>query len=263
MDKKLRADSGMRQVTYEVKKEILNIVREFPEYGTKRIMAELESRGMTDIDQRGLYEELVRMRLNTKKHRLEYIERTGTLLPEMKNELDRELLKDKERKVKTEKIDRDHYLEQIKRSIGDRNKEKQAREHDIIDKFKGLEPLLGDADLYGEISSELAKLGGGKDIAELFEKMILKMAESKIESASIEADSDEPKDLTDEDISSGTIESSDEPESQFSESEKNLAPIDVGKNAFETEDEDDKDEKKREIDWENYSKKLESKFNKE
>jgi len=42
LNKKLRADSGMKQVSYDVRKEILNIVREFPEYGTKKIPFRIE-----------------------------------------------------------------------------------------------------------------------------------------------------------------------------------------------------------------------------
>ncbi|UCC81044.1 MAG: SpoIIE family protein phosphatase [Candidatus Zixiibacteriota bacterium] len=272
LDKKLRADSDLKQVPYEVRKEILHIAREYPEYGTKRIMTELKNRGMGDIDQGGLYEELVRMRLNTKKLRLEYIERIGALSPEMRNELDREILKDKERKKKTEKIDRDTYLEQIKRSIGEKNKEKQAVELEIIDKLKEIEPLLGDTVLYGEIAAELAKLGGGKDLASLFEKMILKMAETKIESAASgqrlshneKKTEDESKDssVKEEPRLSSSTESSREIESvEEKELGTELSPIDVSEVASEKEDADSAGEKENKIDWDAYTKKLESKYN--
>ncbi len=273
LNKKLRADSGMKQVPYEVRKEILNIVREYPEYGTKRIMLELKERGMTDIDQGGLYEELVRMRLNTKKLRLEYVERLGALSPEMRNGLDKEILKDKERKEKAEKIDRDAYLEQIKRSIGEKKKEEKAVELELIEKLKGIEPLLGDADLYAEIAAELTKLGGGKDLASLFEKMILKMAETKIESASSgkQISSDEKK--TDEEYTdslereespaSPSPETTGESESFIAgESETELTPIDVGIVASDNEDQENADEKENKIDWDVYTRKLENKYNK-
>lgn len=273
LNKKLRADSGMKQIPYEVRKEILNIVREYPEYGTKRIMVELKERGMIDIDQRGLYEELVRMRLNTKKLRLEYVERLGALSPEMRNELDKEILKDKERKERTEKVDRDAYLEQIKRSLGEKKKDEKAVELDLIEKLKGIEPLLGDADLYGEIAAELAKLGGGKDLASLFEKMILKMAETKIESAASakQFSSDEKK--TDEEYTE-SLEREESPASpapgisgesesfMASESERELSPIDVGEAASDNKDRENADEKENKIDWDIYTRKLESKYKK-
>jgi transposase len=273
LNKKLRADSGMKQVPYEVRKEILNIVREYPEYGTKRIMDELKGRGMVDIDQRGLYEELVRMRLNTKKLRLEYVERLGALSPEMRNELEKEILKDKERKEKAEKIDRDAYLEQIKRSIGEKRKDEKAVELDLIEKLKGIEPLLGDTDLYGEIAAELAKLGGGKDLASLFEKMILKMAQTKIESASArettpsdkgKADEEHMESLEREEIpASPSTETSGESQPLTAvDSQTELTPIDIGKVASDDGDHGDSDEKKDKIDWDVYTKKLESKYNK-
>lgn len=260
LNKKLRADSGMKQVPYEVRKEILNIVREKPEYGTKRIMTELNARGMTDIDQRGLYEELVRMRLNTKKLRLEYVERIGTLSPEMRSELEKEILKDKEKKEKSEKIDRDAYLEEIKRSIGEKKREEESIELDLIEKLKGIEPLLGDTNLYGEIAAELTKLGGGNDLAGLFEKMILKMAEVKIESersreeslSRSERDREDREDSREAPVDEGEPLAVDDPQAEF-------APIDVGSVASP---DDGREESEDKIDWDAYTRKLEKKYNK-
>jgi transposase len=270
LDKKLRADSGMKQVPYEVRKEVLNIVREWPEYGTKRIMEELNARGMSDIDQTGLYEELVRMRMNTKKLRLEYIDRTGALSPEMRAELDKELLKEKERKEKAERIDRDAYLEEIKQSIGEKRKAGEAEELRIFEKLKEIEPLLGDTNLYGDIAAELAKLGQGKDLAALFEKLILQMAKTKLDSLSVDSGRDsEPAtgeieekrpELTgepDQESAAGAPAKSKSLPADFPESV--LSPIDVSNAASETEE---KTEKAEEIDWKSYAVKLEQKFNK-
>lgn len=252
LNKKLRADSGMKQVSYEVRKEILNIIREKPEYGTKRIITELNARGMSDTDQRGLYEELVRMRLNTKKLRLEYVERIGTLSPEMRSELEKEILKDKEKKEKSDKIDRDAYLDEIKKSIGEKKKEEQAVERDLIEKLKDIEPLLGDTNLYGEIAAELTKLGGGKDLAGLFEKMILKMAEVKLESG-LPEETREKKEVS-------RPESAGDSEPTLADDrDVELAPIDVGK-AASLNDKDEESEDK--IDWEDYTRKLEKKYDK-
>jgi len=273
LNKKLRADSGMKQVRYEVRKEILNIVREYPEYGTKRMMTELKTRGMVDIDQRGLYEELVRMRLNTKKLRLRYVERTGALSPEMRNELDKEILKDKERKEKTEKTDRDAYLEQIKRSIGEKKKDDRAVKLDLIEKLKGIEPILGDTVLYGEIAAELGKLGGGQDLANLFEKMILKMAEAKLESAAAGKQTSSSEKKTPEEYADShekeksLLSSSPEPLTESEslpagEMETELTPIDIEKIASDNENEENTMEKKDKIDWDVYARKLEKKYNK-
>jgi len=259
LDKKLRADSGMKQVSYEVRKEILNIVREKPEYGTKRLMDELNARGMADTDQRGLYEELVRMRLNTKKLRLEYVERIGKLSPEMRSELEKEILKDKEKKERSEKIDRDAYLEELKRSIGEKKRDEKAAEMDIMERLRGIEPLLGDTNLYGEIAAELGKLGDGKDLAGLFEKMILKMAEVKLESvpADEEPDSGPEKDRDKAEVPQEQHAENYEPLLEDDPAAE-LEPIDVSDVASSDKVKDESEE----LDWESYSRKLEKKYNK-
>ena len=174
LNKKLRAEAAIRQVPYEVRKEILGIVRQNPEYGVKRIAEELKKRGVDEIDPRGLYDELVLMRLNTHKLRLEYISRVGDLTDDMRAELDKEILKDKTRKAK---LDREAYLVELKESIGKREKPLPAA--GVVEKLRELEPELGDVDLYSEIAAELGKLADGEDIARLFEGLILKMTEAR------------------------------------------------------------------------------------
>lgn len=173
LNKKLRAESEMKQVTVEVKKEILGIVRENPDFGTKRLIDELAKKGIADIDQRGLYEELVRMRLNTRKLRLEFIERSGGLTSEMRVDLEKEILRDDQKK---QEFDRDEYLVQLKKNLDDRKGQMSSAARELVDKLQKMEPVLGDAGIYGDIASELSKLRGGEDIARLFENMILKMA---------------------------------------------------------------------------------------
>ncbi len=41
LNKNLRADSGLKQISYEASKEIVKIVSENPDLGTKRLMDEL------------------------------------------------------------------------------------------------------------------------------------------------------------------------------------------------------------------------------
>ncbi len=65
-------------------------------------------KGLEGIDHHGLYEELVRMRLNTNKLRLEYIERIGGLTPEMS--AGPRNAKFSRRRIKKEEINRDEYL---------------------------------------------------------------------------------------------------------------------------------------------------------
>jgi len=174
LDKKLRAESLIKQIPYEVRKEILSIVRENPDFGTKRIMDELKKKGIQDLDQRGLYEELGRMRLNTRKLRLEYIQRMGALTPDMSAALEKEILKENEKK---EEFDRDEYLATIKKSLDAKKEQLSSTARELVDKLQKMEPVLGDAKLYGDIAGELSKLRGGDDIARLFENIILRMAD--------------------------------------------------------------------------------------
>jgi SHS2 domain-containing protein len=170
----------------------------------------------------------------------------------MRSELEKEILKDKEKKEKSEKIDRDAYLEEIKKSIGEKKTEEKAVEQDLIEKLKDIEPLLGDTNLYGEIAAELTKLGGGKDLAGLFEKMILKMAEVKLESV-LPEETREGKEIS-------PADSVDDSEPALAgDRDAELDPIDVGK-AASLNDKNEESEVK--INWEDYTRKLEKKYDK-
>ena len=269
LNKKLRADSTLKQVSYEARKEVLNVVRENPDYGAKRVAAELRKRGMTDIDQQSLYEELIRMRLNTRKLRLEYVSRMGELTGEMRADLNKEMLKDKTRKIK---LDRDAYLSEIKQSIEKREKTVTG---DTVGKFKELENELGDAGIYEEIAAELGKLSGGKDLAKLFEGLILKMTAAKktdlvINAASPETPSAklEPS-LTEKTPESGIKDGAAAdlvPEEEQAIAPASSAPkfnedstsIDIVSAASELKN----GEKEKNLDWEDYSRKLVRKFDK-
>jgi serine phosphatase RsbU (regulator of sigma subunit)/anti-sigma regulatory factor (Ser/Thr protein kinase)/transposase len=246
LNKQLRAEATIKQIPYHTRKEILNIVRDNPEYGAKRISDELKRKGVEQIDMRGLYEELVRMRLNTRKLRLEYVGRIGELSEEMREKLEKEILKDRARKVK---IDRDAYIEELRESIGKR--EKAGPEEEIVEKLKELETELGDTGLYGEIAAELGKLSGGEDIARLFESLIVKMTEAK--KAELEKEGPPPETAPAE--STGDSDSKEEKEKSLN---NDLTPIDVVDSASEMENE----EEDRKLDWDDYEKNLIKKFDK-
>ena len=173
LNKRLRAESEIKQISYEARKETLLVIREYPELGTKRIADELAKRGFKDVDQKSLYEELVRMRLNTKKLRLEYVDRMGVMTPDMKAQLDKEILKEVDKK---EEFDRGVYVEEMRKNLDAKKDQFGSSAKELVDKLQKMEPVLGDAKLYGDIAAELGKLHGGEDIAKLFENIILKMA---------------------------------------------------------------------------------------
>jgi len=274
LNKRLRADSGIKQVSYEVRKEILNLVRENPDFGTKRLADELARRGIQDIDPHGLYEELVRMRLNTRKLRLEYVERIGTLTPEMKAELEKEILKEHGKK---EEIDRSQYLETIKKSLEAKKEHASAAANEIITKLQQMEPVLGDMSLYGDIVDELAKLKGGEDIAKLFENIILKMADMARDKKVAEAAMPEVK--AKNSLAPPPVESfiSDKgPKSagfttghtqEHSDLEGKFELTDLGDDSnsidiVESASEVDNVEKSGRFDWDEYSRKLSEKYDK-
>jgi transposase-like protein len=274
LNKNLRADSVMKQVPYEVRKEILKLVRENPDLGAKRIMDELNKKGIIDIDLRGLSEELFRLRLNTRKLRLEYVERMGGLTPELSAELEKELLKENEKK---EDIDRVEYLEIIKKSLESKKGQLSSTARDLVEKLQKMGPALGDTLLYGEIAGELSKLRGGEDIAKLFENIILKMAEmSKSRVPEMPAFPDTPpnepiaptslfaNDKTITPADSGPVlapsdkeQSASEPKIDQPELSREISSIDIVETAFKVDDEDDK--KTTNFDWEEYARKLSEK----
>jgi len=271
LNKNLRADSVIKQISYEVRKEILKLVRENPDFGAKRIMDELNKKGMADIDQRGLYEELIRLRLNTKKLRLEYVDRVGGLTPEMSAELEKELLKENEKK---EDIDRVEYLEEIKKSLESKKGQLSSTARDLVEKLQKMEPVLGDTILYGEIAAELTKLRGGEDIAKLFENIILKMADmsktqvpepiaipTEIPAEPVappnlfalgnpKASVDAEPDLAKPEQEQSAVES----KLEISELSRDISTINIVESAFKVENESGEEESK--FDWEEYSRKL-------
>jgi serine phosphatase RsbU (regulator of sigma subunit)/anti-sigma regulatory factor (Ser/Thr protein kinase)/transposase len=273
LNKRLRADSGIKQIAYEVRKEILKLVKEHPDLGTKRLADELGRLGIKDIDQHGLYEELVRMRLNTRKLRLEYVERTGSLTPDMSADLEKEILKEQGKK---EEIDREQYLETIKKSLDAKKEHTSVAANEIITKLQKMEPVLGDMTLYGDIANELAKLRGGEDIAKLFESIILKMtgmardkkAADAAASDQLEkslASSAEESLITDKGpkLSGLTPEhtqrhSDFEVDFELAEPGDITNPIDIVGSASEVESTD----KSAGFDWDEYSRKLAEKYGK-
>jgi len=261
LNKKLRAESSIRQVSYEVRKEILGIVRENPDFGVKRISDELKKRGIDDIDQRGLYDELVLMRLNTKKLRLEYISRVGEMTEERRAELDKEILKEKTKKAA---FDRDTYVDELKESISQREK---AAPPAAVEKLMKLEPDLGDAGLYSEIAAELGKLPDGEDIAKLFEGLILRMAEAKKseeekegEKSSTPGETQKPHAVSSRDGSGKpeTPEKTETVDSAGPDLNGDTGAINVVENASEIDSEIDVSG----INWDEYGKKLVKKFDK-
>ena len=89
LNKELRSDVVARQISYETRSALLKIIRKNPEFGATRLKNELEGGqyGEIQVDSKSLYDELVRLRLNTKRLRLEFAARSGEGLTADQKEL--------------------------------------------------------------------------------------------------------------------------------------------------------------------------------
>jgi serine phosphatase RsbU (regulator of sigma subunit)/anti-sigma regulatory factor (Ser/Thr protein kinase)/transposase len=112
MNKEPRSDSSPHQISFEERSVIMEIIKSNPEYGTTRLKKEIESGNHGDIkvDERALYDELVRLRLNTSRLRLEYADRIGKGLSSEQKEL---LAKESEKYQKKIARDKKEYLEKL------------------------------------------------------------------------------------------------------------------------------------------------------
>jgi serine phosphatase RsbU (regulator of sigma subunit)/anti-sigma regulatory factor (Ser/Thr protein kinase)/transposase len=181
LNRKLRAEAGIKQLPYSARKMILDIVREKPELGAARIQKKLTEAG-ENYPVRNIYDELVQMRLNTKRQRLAYIERVGQLKPEQKQLLEKELLRDQKKE-----LDRSQYADELKKNIERRQVEQISHETGkVISQLKQLKPVSGGQNIYGEIARELEKLEGGKELAGLFTSLISRMGEDIVAEDKVE-----------------------------------------------------------------------------
>ncbi len=127
LNKTLRVDDAPAQLSYNERNAVLEIIRKNPDYGPTRIKRELEQAGDVGVEDRTIYSELVRLRLNTKRQRYEFARRFGGTLTA---EQEQEYLK-LAQKVESPHptLDRAAYLGQIKDNL-------QKQEDDKLAAFK-------------------------------------------------------------------------------------------------------------------------------
>jgi len=172
LNKRLRAEASIKILPYNTRKMILEIIRQNPEFGATRIQKTLAKRG-ENYSVGNIYDELVNMRLNTRRRRLAYVERVGKLKPEQKEILEKEMLRE-ERK----RLDRMQYTEDLKKNIESREVKRITRETGrIISQLKQIGPAVSGNDIYNEIAKELEELEGGKEIACMLQSVVSKMNE--------------------------------------------------------------------------------------
>ena len=68
-----------KHISIEIKTKLYDVISNHPEYGPKRISAELKTKkyGKVNLDEKRIYNELIKAKLNTKEKRENYIKRLG------------------------------------------------------------------------------------------------------------------------------------------------------------------------------------------
>jgi hypothetical protein len=117
LNKTLRVDDSPTQLTFQQRNQVLEIIKVNPDLGPTRIRRELETHNTDarEIDDKAIYAELVRLRLNTKRQRFEYAMRMGQALSPVQQEEYERIQETIERPAQT--TDRRAYVEQIKESL--------------------------------------------------------------------------------------------------------------------------------------------------
>jgi len=152
-NKSLRSEHDIRRLSNEQRGSLLEIVRENPQFGPKRISDRMnENRGDGDhISPSLIYEELKRMRLNTFEKRLEYLRRnniisrnefdelregktqeSGKIKKEVMPEAEIEDVPDSEREDREEPADVTGEIEEIKSSVSSEQEEREKGDYSIV-----------------------------------------------------------------------------------------------------------------------------------
>ncbi len=132
LNKKLRVDDEPVQLSYEQRNQMLAIIHANPDYGATRIRKELETKfdGAARLDDKIIYIELVRLRLNNKRQRYDYVRRQGGVLTTQQQA---EFEKLSAAVTATgQAVDRHEYVEQIKESLQQQEQEKADRWRDLL-----------------------------------------------------------------------------------------------------------------------------------
>jgi len=165
LDKISRSAEVIKKVSLEDRNKILDIIREHPQFGAKRIAQELntERYSFTKLDVARIYQELRSSRLNTKLKRLEFVKRTKGYLDER---LKRELEREKERQERLPETAPQEEVEvEVEEATLQLKKEAMLSPEDI--------------DLYGSILEELKKVTPQEKADKLVDNLKQKLLQRK------------------------------------------------------------------------------------
>ncbi len=187
LDKISRSAEVIKRVSLEDRNKILDIIREHPQFGAKRIAQELntEKYGFTKLDVIRIYQELRSSRLNTKLKRLEFVKRTKGFLDER---LKRELEKEKERQ---QRLPEAIPEEEVK--VSPIEVSSQAKEETRLSQE--------DIEIYGSILEELKKVAPPEKAERLVDEL-----KGKLLQRMEREQKGEPKDSWQEELAEDVLE---------------------------------------------------------
>lgn len=173
-DRKSRTHQGARQLSLEEREILLRLVVLEPEWGATRLQRKivLPEHGALDIDERAIYDELVRVNLNTRERRIAYALRHGHSNPE-KLQARLEGLKRSVQSVETD-------TDRVDRIEAKYSAEARDRVQIVLDRMddeahkSGLEAV--DRQLLKEVIDELAPVADGVLLADFVTSMVAKLA---------------------------------------------------------------------------------------
>jgi serine phosphatase RsbU (regulator of sigma subunit)/anti-sigma regulatory factor (Ser/Thr protein kinase)/transposase len=174
LDRRSRSQQGARQLSVDERACLLKVVVENPDWGATRLRRQLAlpENGSLDIDDRAIYEELVRLRVNTKELRIAYALRHGHKNPE---ELTARLEAMKRSAAASQAAPND--AEQMEESYKAEASQRVARVMDRMDRAaadSGLHEV--DRQLLQEVVDELAPVAEGEMLADFVTRMVNKLA---------------------------------------------------------------------------------------
>jgi serine phosphatase RsbU (regulator of sigma subunit)/transposase len=173
-DRRSRVSQGTRQLAVEERDLLLRLVAQQPDWGATRLRRQLaqSEHGGLDLDDRAIYEELVRLRLNTRERRLAYALRQGHDRPD---ELQAKLEEIQRARVEPESpVDRAERVESAYVSAA------RARVQSVLDRMDRAAEDSGlheaDRQLLMEVVDELAPVAEGELLADFVTRMVAKLA---------------------------------------------------------------------------------------
>jgi len=187
LDKVSRSAEVIKRVSLEDRNKILDVIREHPNFGAKRIAQELntEKYGFTNLDVVRIYQELRSSRLNTKLKRLEFVKRTKGFLDER---LKRELEKEKERQQRLPEAIPEEEVKVSPIEVSSQAKEEARLSQE-------------DIEIYGSILEELKKVAPPEKAEKLVDELKGKLLQRKKKEQK-----GEPKDSWQEELAEDLLE---------------------------------------------------------